>query len=99
MSQNHPSIAFQFTFYADGSTGSVSVNLSSGPIIYNLPASSGTNVLATGFNITASSVKNLSIDSGLTITSDTVLLGCLTVNFTGTVAAGTIVTVSGILLY
>ena len=96
---NAPCIAFQFSFFADGTTSSVAVNLSSGPILYSLPPNSGTNALATGFNATATGVKSLSIDSGLTIASETLLLGILTVNFTGTVAAGTVVTLTGYLLY
>lgn len=96
---NHPTIPFQFAFKADGSSESVSINLSSGPVIYDLPPSTGTGSLGGAFNATASGTSNMGVDSGLTFTSASILLGILTVNFTGTVDAGTIVTVSGYLIY
>src|SRR5579864_9310432 len=96
---NKPCIGFSFEFIYDGTSTSVSINLSSGPVVYQLPGSSGTNALGT-FNATASGTSSLSCDSGFTVTSSTLILGILTVNLGGTPpAAGTICTVSGIITY
>lgn len=96
---NHPCLGFSFQFIYDGSSTSVSVNASTGPLIYSLPASSGTGALG-GFNATATGVQDMSCDSGFTVTSTTLILGILTVNLGGTPpAAGTICTISGLAVY
>lgn len=94
---NKPSINFGFQFVHDGSANSVSVNLMTGPIYYNNPAQTG--LLNGAVNALASSAQGVLADSGLTVTTWSMLLGVLTVNFTGTVAAGTICSINGALLF
>src|SRR5579864_6496419 len=96
---NKPCIGFSFQFIYDGSSSSVSINLSTGPVVYQLPGSGGTNTLGS-LNAAASGTSSLSCDSGFTVTSSTLILGILTINLGGTPpAAGTICTVSGIITY
>lgn len=96
---NKTCIGFSFEFIYDGSSTSVSINLSTGPVIYQLPGSGGNNTLG-NLNVTASGTSGLSCDSGFTISSTSLILGILTINLGGTPpAAGTVCTVSGLITY
>lgn len=96
---NHSCIGFTFQFIYDGSSSNVSVNLTTGPVFYEIPGGSSSSSLGT-FSATAMGVSGLSCDSGFTVSSSLLLLGTLTINLGGTPpASGTICTVSGILSY
>lgn len=97
---NSPSINFGFQFVCDGSSTTVEIDLTSGPVFYNLPAGTGTSAFNGGFNATAKSATGVEADSGLTVDSWNLGLDVLTVNFSGDLPdPGTVCTVNGTLLF
>lgn len=81
---------FSFTFLNDGTSTSVSINLSTQPIS---PVQIVNSInLATAIGATA-----LSCDSGASVTSSSLLLGILTVNLSSAGIAGTTNVIYGLL--
>lgn len=98
---NRASINFGFQFVCDGSSGSVSVNMTTGPVYYNLPALTQIPTLNGVLSLLGTTPYGLAADTGLTVTSFSILLGVLTVNFTGasTVPPNTVCSINGTLMF
>lgn len=98
---NSPIIFFGFTFLNDGTSTSVSINLSTQPVfvqgsneMFN-PQLVGNSLSLT----TAISAGGFTCDSGATITSSSILLGVLTVHLSTAGTAGDTDTIFGYLKF
>lgn len=95
---NSVAVDFGFLFLNDGTSTSVSINLSSQPVAVQIANSNVIDVVNLDL-ATASGVTNLSCDSGATVTSSSLMLGILTVNLSAPGTAGTTNFISGVLTF
>ncbi len=95
---NKVAVGFAFKFQGDGSSTSVQCNLVTNPVYFSVPSADYPTLSPTA-NATPSSVSDVSTSGGLTVSTTSVTLGVLTVNFTSAPANGTIYTVFGYLEY
>jgi len=90
---NKTTIAFSFTFFGDGASTSVSIDLTTGPVFFSPPVSGSITPL---FASAPADVPLANMDcAGLTIVSRTLLLGVLTLNFSSAPTNGSLYTVNG----
>lgn len=94
---NKVTIAFAFSFFGDGSSTNIVLDLLTAPVGFAAPNGYGT---ATVYDITKSlpsAVTQVSASGGLTVTSTpfNFLHNQLTVNFSGAATTGTLYNVSG----
>jgi hypothetical protein len=95
---NKLTLSFQIGFLSDGTTSTVVVNLSTGPVGYGAPGAG--NVLNDSLAATATDVTNLSGDwSGATVTKASLILGVLTLNISPVPASGSYGNIAGTVLF